>query len=34
MSLHTEINFEKEICEHFAVHGLLYADGDGIRSGT
>ena len=28
MSLHKEINFEIEICEHLAAHGWLYADGD------
>ena len=28
MSLHKEISFEAEICEHLAVHGWLYADGD------
>lgn len=26
MSLHTEINFEDEICEHLAAHGWLYAE--------
>ena len=28
MSLHREINFEVEICEHLAAHDWLYADGD------
>lgn len=28
MSLHQEINFEGEICEHLAAHGWLYADKD------
>jgi type I restriction enzyme R subunit len=28
MSLHKEINFETEICEHLAKHGWLYAEGD------
>jgi len=28
MSLHKEINFELEICQHLAAHGWLYADGD------
>jgi type I restriction enzyme R subunit len=28
MSLHKEINFEVEICEHLAAHGWLYAEGD------
>lgn len=28
MSLHKEINFEDEICQHLAAHGWLYADGD------
>ena len=28
MSLHREVNFETEICEHLAAHGWLYADGD------
>lgn len=27
-SLHKEINFETEICEHLAAHGWLYAEGD------
>ena len=27
MSLHKEINLEKEICEHLAAHGWLYDDG-------
>lgn len=28
MSLHKEISFETEICEHLAAHGWLYAPGD------
>ena len=28
MSLHKEISFEDEICEHLAAHGWLYAEGD------
>ena len=28
MSLHKEINFETEICQHLAAHGWLYAEGD------
>jgi type I restriction enzyme R subunit len=28
MSLHKEINFEVEVCQHLAGHGWLYADGD------
>ena len=28
MSLHTEINFENDICAHLAAHGWHYADGD------
>ncbi len=28
MSLHKEISFEGEICEHLVHHGWLYADGD------
>jgi len=28
MSLHKEISFEAEICEHLARHGWLYAEGD------
>ena len=28
MSLHQEINFESEICQHLAAHGWLYAEGD------
>ena len=28
MNIHTEINFETEICEHLAAHGWLYAEGD------
>jgi type I restriction enzyme R subunit len=28
MNLHQEHHFEREICEHLAAHGWLYADGD------
>ena len=28
MSLHKEINFEREICDHLASNGWLYAEGD------
>ena len=28
MSLHTELRFEVEICEHLAAHGWRYADRD------
>ena len=28
MSLHKEISFESEICQHLSEHGWLYADGD------
>ena len=28
MSLHKEIHFETEICQHLAAHGWLHADGD------
>src|ERR1035437_414430 len=28
MSLHKEINFENEICQHLGAHGWLYAEGD------
>ena len=28
MSIHKEISFETEICEHLASHGWLYAEGD------
>ena len=31
MSLHKEINFEIEICEHLAAHGWLYAEGDAAK---
>ena len=31
MSLHKEINFEIEICEHLAANGWLYADGDAAK---
>jgi len=30
MSLHKEISFELEICQHLAAHGWLYADGDAV----
>ncbi len=28
MSLHKEVHFESEICQHLAAHGWLYTDGD------
>src|SRR5262245_42911329 len=28
MSLHREMNYETEICEHLAANGWLYAEGD------
>ncbi len=28
MNLHKEISFEKEVCDHLAAHGWLYAEGD------
>ena len=31
MSLHKEINFETEICEHLAANGWFYAEGDGAK---
>ena len=31
MSLHHEISFETEICEHLAAYGWLYAEGDASR---
>ena len=31
MSLHKEINFEVDICDHLAAHGWLYADGDASK---
>ena len=31
MSLHKEINFENEICEHLAANGWLYAEGDAAK---
>src|SRR5690242_8645763 len=31
MSLHKEINFESEICEHLAAEGWLYDKGDATR---
>jgi type I restriction enzyme R subunit len=30
MSLHKEISFETEICEHLAKHGWLHAEGDAV----
>src|SRR6266571_960324 len=31
MSLHKEINFEIEVCEHLAANGWLYAEGDAAK---
>ena len=31
MSLHKEISFETEVCEHLAVHDWLYAEGDAAK---
>ncbi|MCX7411710.1 MAG: type I restriction endonuclease [Planctomycetales bacterium] len=31
MSLHKEIDFETEICEHLAANGWLYSEGDGAK---
>lgn len=31
MSVHREITFEKEICEHLAAHGWLYDAGDAAK---
>ena len=31
MSVHKEISFETEICEHLADHGWLYAEGDAVN---
>jgi len=31
VSLHQEIHFESEICQHLAAHGWLYAEGDAAR---
>jgi len=31
VSLHKEISFEVEICEHLAAHGWLYAEGDAAQ---
>ena len=28
MTLHKEVSFESEICNHLAAHGWLYAEGD------
>ncbi len=33
MSLHKEIAFETEICDHLAAHGWLYAEGEGWIDG-
>jgi hypothetical protein len=33
MSLHKEISFETEICEHLAANGWLYAEGDAAGCG-
>ena len=30
MSLHQELSFEIEICEHLTAHGWLYAEGDAV----
>lgn len=34
MALHNEIEFEKDICQHLAAHGWLYAEGDSARYDT
>ena len=36
MSVHKEISFETEICDHLAANGWLYAEGDapGLRPGA
>ena len=31
MTIHKEINFENEICDHLATHGWLYAEGDAAK---
>lgn len=31
MSIHKEISFETEICQHLAAHGWLYAEGDAMN---
>ena len=31
MSVHKEINFEIEICDHLAAHGWLYDEGDAAK---
>ena len=31
MSLHKEISFEAEVCQHLAAHGWLYAEGDAAQ---
>ncbi|MGY4515211.1 DEAD/DEAH box helicase family protein [Lysobacter sp. HA18] len=31
MSLHQEVHFEREICDHLAAHGWLYAEGDAAQ---
>jgi type I restriction enzyme R subunit len=33
MSLHKEITFESEICQHLAANGWLYAKGDAANYG-
>ena len=30
MSVHKEISFETEICDHLAANGWLYAEGDAL----
>jgi type I restriction enzyme R subunit len=34
MSVHKEISFENDICDHLAAHGWLYEAGDGARYDT
>ena len=31
MSLHKEINFENDVCDHLAAHGWLHADQDAAK---
>src|SRR5277367_4611347 len=31
MSMHTEINFENDICGHLSAHGWSYSDGDAAK---
>ena len=31
MSIHKEIAFEEEICEHVGAHGWIYVEGDSSR---